>query len=119
MANGQVYGKRPSPPSSRIHAMPATIRKPSGQVFLHYASPFEWNALLAYFAARATPGVEAVHDQRYWRTVRVNHRIGLIVVAHDASRGGLRVWHSASLSPVRAQLRALLRRLFDLDTDPR
>jgi AraC family transcriptional regulator of adaptative response / DNA-3-methyladenine glycosylase II len=99
--------------------MPATIRKASSQVFLHYASAFEWNTLLGYFAARATPGVEGVRNERYWRTVRVDHRAGVIAVAHDAGRGGLGVWHSASLSPVRAQLRASLRRLFDLDTDPR
>ena len=99
--------------------MPATIRKPSSRAFLDYVSPFEWQALLEYLSPRATPGLEIVRDQSYWRTVRIDDRVGVVGVSHDAERGRLRVWHTASLAPVRARLLLSLRRLFDLDTDPR
>ena len=101
--------------------MPATIRKSSSQAFLDYVSPFEWGAPLEYLSARATPGLEIVRDQGYWRTVRIDDRVGIVGVSHDAERGRLRVWHTASLAhpTVRAQLLLSLRRLFDLDTDLR
>lgn len=99
--------------------MPATIRKPPSQSFLDYVTPFEWRASLEYLSARATPGLEVVEDQAYWRTVRVADRVGVVGVFHDAERSRLRVWHTTSLSPVRDQLLLSLRRLFDLDTDPR
>jgi AraC family transcriptional regulator of adaptative response / DNA-3-methyladenine glycosylase II len=101
--------------------MPATIRKSSSQAFLDYVTPFEWRAPLEYLSARATPGLEVVRDQVYWRTVRVDDRVGIVGVSHDAERGRLRVWHTASLAPppVRTQLLLSLRRLFDVDTDPR
>ena len=119
MPNVHSKGKQPKGPGSRIHAMPATIRKSAGQAFLDYESPFEWRVLLDYLAARATPGIEAVRGEDYWRTVRVDGCRGIVGISHDAHRRALRVWHTTSLEPVRAQLLAMLRRLFDLDTDTR
>ena len=84
-----------------------------------YRPPFDWPATLAYFAARATPGVETVDGTTYWRTVRLGDHIGAIGVSHDADRFSFCVRYSASLTPVRARLRASVRRLFDLDIDPR
>jgi hypothetical protein len=46
---------------------PLTIRLP-------YRPPLDWHSLLQFFAARVTPGVEAVRDGRYQRTVALAMR---------------------------------------------
>src|SRR3954454_4623373 len=99
--------------------MAAPVRAHASALSLDYRPPLDWSATLAYFAARATPGVEAVEDATYWRTVRIENHAGVIGVQHDISRECLRLCYSPSLMPVRAQLGASVRRLFDLDTDPR
>ncbi len=49
-------------------------------VQLSYRQPFDWPALLGFFAARATPGVELVDGPRYLRTVDVDGARGVIEV---------------------------------------
>jgi len=49
-------------------------------LLLPYREPFGWAQLLAFFAARATPGVERVDDNRYRRTVQIGDACGLIDV---------------------------------------
>jgi AraC family transcriptional regulator of adaptative response / DNA-3-methyladenine glycosylase II len=47
-------------------------------------TPFDGKALLAFFAARATPGVESVDGDRYLRTVRIDGQPGVIDLRLDA-----------------------------------
>ena len=47
---------------------------------LSYRPPYNWNTLLAYLAARATPGVEVVEDNRYCRTISLNGTSGYLEV---------------------------------------
>lgn len=64
----------------------------------HYRSPFDWNGLLTWLAARAIPGVETVADGAY-------------------IRGDVRVWHEGDAVHTTAEP-ARVRRVFDLDADP-
>src|SRR5204863_2165326 len=41
-------------------------------------APFEWDALVEYFAARAIAGVESVSDRTYRRTVLVDGNPGVL-----------------------------------------
>lgn len=88
---------------------------------LTYRPPFDWDAMLAYLASRATPGVEAVTAAgrgRYWRSVRLDGHHGYLAVGRAPRAPALRVEVSGALAPVLATLRARLRRLFDLDAEP-
>ena len=49
-------------------------------VRLPYRRPFDWQRLLAFYAGRATPGVELVADDRYRRSVVWAGQIGSIDV---------------------------------------
>jgi AraC family transcriptional regulator of adaptative response / DNA-3-methyladenine glycosylase II len=49
---------------------------------LAYRPPYDWDAMLAFLNARATPGVESVRDSRYRRTISVDGGHGSIEVAH-------------------------------------
>jgi AraC family transcriptional regulator of adaptative response / DNA-3-methyladenine glycosylase II len=46
-------------------------------------TPFDWPSLLAFFDARAVPGVESVDDGVYRRTVVIDGRPGVIELRYD------------------------------------
>ncbi len=56
-----------------------------------FTSPFNWPRLLAFFALRATPGVEAVAGGAYRRTVAIRGRQGMVDIAPDEKDDVLRV----------------------------
>ncbi len=84
-------------------------------VRLAYRRPFNWSAFLAFFAARATPGVEAVNGNTYWRTVTLGDNHGVVEICPHQRDGYL------SLTLHRVSTNALFetvqtaREVFDLD----
>lgn len=85
-------------------------------VQLPYRQPFDSRNLLAFFAARATPGVEVVHEDRYLRSVVVDGAHSVIDV-RDNGECILLTLHGAgtrALLPLIQRVRGL----FDLDASP-
>jgi len=84
---------------------------------LPFRAPFDWPALLAFFAARAIPGVESVADGAYHRSLALDAARGSVTVTLSGDSrhllASLRLSRLAGL----ATLAARLRRLFDLDAD--
>lgn len=95
-----------------------TETAPHHPMRLRYKPPFDWAAMLAFFNARAVPGVEQVTDGAYLRTIRCGgggH--GLLEVRHDPEAPALiAVLHGAPNS-ASDDLVMRLRRMFDLDAD--
>ena len=95
---------------------------------LGYRAPLAWDALLQFFAGRATPGVEYVDGNVYGRTVGIDSVNGWVrvqpaeharkSVQKISDRRSLKVEIPTSLTPVLMPLLARLRALFDLDVDP-
>jgi AraC family transcriptional regulator of adaptative response / DNA-3-methyladenine glycosylase II len=88
---------------------------------LDYRPPFDWDGLLAFFAARAVPQVEQVADGRYRRCVRGWSPAspgGWIEVSHDPVHARVRLAISDRLRADLVPLLAAVRRQFDLDCDP-
>jgi AraC family transcriptional regulator, regulatory protein of adaptative response / DNA-3-methyladenine glycosylase II len=86
-------------------------------VHLTYRPPYDWDAMLAFLAARAIPGVETVTDRVYRRSIAVGDQVGLLGVAlADRNRVAvtLRFPTMAALPTVIARVR----RVFDLVADP-
>jgi AraC family transcriptional regulator of adaptative response / DNA-3-methyladenine glycosylase II len=50
---------------------------------LAYRPPYDWNALLAFLSARATPGVESADGNQYRRTITIGGQHGTIEVSPD------------------------------------
>lgn len=86
---------------------------------LAYRPPFAWDAMLAYLAGRALPGVEAV-DQAgtYSRSVRIETISGWLSASHLAARNQLEIRLAPNLAPVLMPLLARVRTQFDLDANP-
>jgi AraC family transcriptional regulator of adaptative response / DNA-3-methyladenine glycosylase II len=79
--------------------------------------PFAWQALLAWWTKRAIPGLEAVLEGRYYRTVRIGGRTGWF--AAGPVRGGtLEVEVADELATHLLPLAGRVRAMFDLDANP-
>lgn len=94
------------------------------QLELGYRPPFAWERLLAFLEMRAIPGVEAVQEGAYWRTVRLPAPSGTaelrgwISVRPDEEHDRALVTLSSSLFEVIPQVIERIRHQFDLDADP-
>jgi AraC family transcriptional regulator of adaptative response / DNA-3-methyladenine glycosylase II len=86
---------------------------------LDHRPPLEYEALLAFLAPRAIPGVELVEDGVYRRAVRIGDAVGWIAVRRDPKRDALQADVSLSLAGALMPLASRLRALFDLDAHPR
>jgi AraC family transcriptional regulator, regulatory protein of adaptative response / DNA-3-methyladenine glycosylase II len=110
---------RRTPTQLRRLARQASAADPGWYRFLlAYRPPYDWDAVLAFLAARATPGVESVADRHYRRTIELEGTNGLIDVSQPAPRGALSL---AVHFPDPHALLAIVdrvRRLFDLNADP-
>jgi AraC family transcriptional regulator of adaptative response / DNA-3-methyladenine glycosylase II len=82
-------------------------------VLLPYRKPYGWRALLEFFSARATPGVERVVNGRYLRTVRVGDSYGVIDVCDVGESISLAV-HGIGTESLFAVVQRV-RSMFDVD----
>lgn len=95
------------------------------RLYLGYRPPMDWPGLLAFFGARALPGVEQVvadsNDPEggvYQRSFSLAGRRGVLKVRHQPEHRRLLVdVYSEGSGAVLYQVREKLRRLFDLDSD--
>ncbi len=96
--------KSPSP-----HSGPLTVR-------LACREPFDGDALLAFLALRAVPGVEAVEGATYRRSLRLARGLGVVSITVS----GAAVSCALTLDDVADAQAAVqrTRRLLDLDCDP-
>ncbi|MEJ2186754.1 MAG: AlkA N-terminal domain-containing protein, partial [Gemmatimonadota bacterium] len=85
---------------------------------LDYRPPLDWERLLRFLAARATPGVEFVADGQYARMVVLDGHAGWLEVRPATGRAAAEVRVSDSLAPVLMTVLARVRHLFDLDAEP-
>jgi AraC family transcriptional regulator of adaptative response / DNA-3-methyladenine glycosylase II len=109
-------------------AAPTTLRRrgrppttaPDLTVRLPFRLPFDWTRLLAYLAGRAIGGVESVSDDTYRRTIALRDGAGILTVrrpTRDANHLLLCVDGPGTATLFETVAR--VRRLFDLDADPR
>ncbi len=84
---------------------------------LRFRPPYNWRVLMAYLAARATPGVEAVEDNRYRRSISLSGNHGFFEVsfdeANDALTARVQFGDPRSLFFITERIRSM----FDLNAD--
>jgi AraC family transcriptional regulator, regulatory protein of adaptative response / DNA-3-methyladenine glycosylase II len=105
---------------------PAALRRASGaasseagavSIRLPYRAPYDWEAMLAFLAAQAIPGVEVVTPDAYARTIALDGLCGTVEVALGdvhTLRATIRFPCMAALPRIIARLRGV----FDLSADP-
>ncbi len=100
--------------------------KESGESFtltLGYRPPYQWRQMIGFLAGRAIPGVEAVNDDGYARTVHYAdgeraHVCGWLRVEHRPQKNALAVTVNSALLPALPRVLARVRNLFDLHCCP-
>jgi AraC family transcriptional regulator of adaptative response / DNA-3-methyladenine glycosylase II len=111
----KTYGRSPrdlrrAGEESELSGRTATLT-----VRLPYRRPFDWSALLQFFAARATPGVEAVNGDTYSRTVFANDNHGVVEIRPDQRDGYLSLTlHCVDTNALFESVQTA-REVFDLD----
>src|SRR5581483_6741680 len=83
--------------------------------------PFDWESLLAFLRARATPGVETVTDSTYQRTIGTKDQPQTLSVTYDHENACLRMDCSAETSGVSlGTIEARVQQIFkaDVNTSP-
>lgn len=85
-------------------------------VELPYRPPYHWEAMLAFLAARAIPGVEAVASGRYARTIAIGDATGVLTV-EPAARSRVKVTVQFPHLHALPTIIARVRRVFDLAAD--
>lgn len=85
---------------------------------LAYRPPYDWNAVIAFLAARATPGVEHIDANHYTRTIALDGKTGSIAVAPADNGPALTL--EVRIGDPRALLTIVerVRRMFDIGADP-
>jgi len=85
---------------------------------LAYRPPYDWDRLIGFLVGRAIPGVEAVADGVYRRTIGTPAAPGFLEVAPVAGRDQLRL--KVSLPDLRGAVGLVdrARRMFDCSADP-
>jgi AraC family transcriptional regulator of adaptative response / DNA-3-methyladenine glycosylase II len=95
-----------------------TIQPENHYLFnLRFRPPYHWDGMLAFLAARATPGVEAVNLRSYRRSISVNGCHGYFEASldegHDALAVRVQIADPRSLYLIVERIR----RMFDLNAD--
>lgn len=107
----------------RIRKLPRAAPPRDAMVFdLSYRPPYDWDALLAFLAARSVSGVDGIERSSYRRIVRIvqNGRAhaGWIEITPHHRKRAMRVVASASLGKVIPPLLSRVKHLLDLSCDP-
>jgi AraC family transcriptional regulator, regulatory protein of adaptative response / DNA-3-methyladenine glycosylase II len=88
------------------------------QFRIAYRPPYDWDAVIGFLAARATPGVETVEAGCYSRTIAIGDQAGTLAVSCAADGPALLL--DVRFPDPRALLTIVerVRRMFDIDADP-
>ncbi len=109
------------------HRTPTQIRRlarqtttlPDNQYLfrLRFRPPYDWESMLAFLTARATPGIEAVEMGSYRRSIAMNGTEGHFEVSLDAAHPALSVHIQFADSRALFLIVERIRRMFDLNAD--
>lgn len=108
------------PPTELRRERGGVSRSPPGGLVLRlpYRPPLDWKAMLAFLRLRTTPGVEAMEDGTYRRTIRVGDSTGSIEVRPDEAEPVLVARIELQRCQHLMKVVERIRRVFDLDADP-
>jgi AraC family transcriptional regulator, regulatory protein of adaptative response / DNA-3-methyladenine glycosylase II len=84
---------------------------------LRYRPPFDWKAMLAFLTPRATPGVEAVEQERYRRSISLKGSNGFFEVSLDEASYSLAVRVQFPDPAALFFIIERIRTMFDLNAD--
>jgi AraC family transcriptional regulator of adaptative response / DNA-3-methyladenine glycosylase II len=113
----RTYSRTPSELRQRARQQPES--EPGRYRFrLSFRPPYDWVAMLAFLAARATPGVESVGPDRYRRTITIDRKHGVLEIAPIAAQAALSLEVRFPDPQALLSIVERVRQMFDLGADP-
>jgi AraC family transcriptional regulator of adaptative response / DNA-3-methyladenine glycosylase II len=112
----KVYKRTPT----QIRRLVRQKQAPPGNQYLlrlNFRPPYHWEGVLSYLAARATPGVEAVMNNCYRRTISLNGSDGYFEVSLDEERDALVARIEFGDPQLLFHIVERIRAMFDLNAD--
>ena len=106
------------PPSELRRRAAAGVPSPEVTILLPYRPPYDWDALLEFFRARAIAGLEVVTRDSYSRVIEIDDVVGSIHVTHAPEQASLRVTVRIPRLAVLPTIISRVRRQFDLGAEP-
>ncbi|HEY1231866.1 MAG TPA: AlkA N-terminal domain-containing protein [Candidatus Binatia bacterium] len=84
---------------------------------LPYVPPYDWQSILDFYRSHSITGIEHVSETRFERLFRIKRTVGAVQVR--AGENCLRVRIAPDEPVIVAEVKRRLRKMFDLDCDPR
>ena len=84
---------------------------------LRFRPPYHWQSMLSFLAARATPGVEAVESDTYFRSISVDGVTGSLAVSLDGGQDSLKLRIQFDDPRALFFIVGRVRAMFDLNAD--
>jgi len=109
----KTYGR--SPRDLRRRREETFNRNSALTVRLPYRKPFDWRAMMDFFAVRATPGVEQVISDAYLRSITIDGQSGVIECRHDNRDESISLTLHGIGTTVMFQVVQRVREMLDLD----
>jgi len=96
-----------------------TKLEPENQYLFHlrFRPPYDWKGVLAFLAARATPGVEVVDGNTYRRSISIQGSTGYFQISPDAKNNSLTVRVQIGDPRTLYKIIERIRSMFDLNAD--
>ncbi|MBV8209533.1 MAG: DNA-3-methyladenine glycosylase 2 family protein [Burkholderiaceae bacterium] len=96
-----------------------TAKQPENACFfrLDYRPPYNWKRMLEFLSVRATPGVEAVQDGSYRRTILLHGHHGFLEVTLHERRNAVQVAVQFDDAPSLSFIIERVRAMFDVNAD--
>lgn len=112
----KVYRRAPTQLRNRSGKI---VRQPEDHYVFHlsFRPPYDWDSLLEFLAAQATPGVEVVQEGYFRRSISLEGDRGYLEASLDASRNALQVRVQFGDPRCLFFIIERVRAMFDLDAD--
>lgn len=115
----ETFQKLYDRPPRELRRRAATgVPSPEVTILLPYQPPYDWDALLEFFRARAIAGLEVVTPDSYSRVIELDDVVGSIHVAHAPEQASLRVTVRIPRLAILPTIISRVRRQFDLGAEP-
>lgn len=84
---------------------------------LPYRPPYDWQSILRFYQSHSITGIERVTEDYFERPFRIKRTLGIVRV--QAGNNSLRVRVSPDRPGIVTEVKTRVRKMFDLDCDPR
>lgn len=110
-----LFGRPPS--ALRRKVGPDNSAREGVTLRLAYRPPYDWPGMLAALSSRATPSVERIDDNTWYRRIDLDGKQGRVAVAHLPARNSVMVTIHFPCVKALPSIVARVRRVFDLGAD--